>query len=189
MTIPATRPTVDAAAGIEIRALTAADAHWHLDGLCELLEDGVRAGASLGFLAPLARREAELDWQDLQPALSDANLLWIARAAEHIVGCVHMRLATTADARHRATVERLVVLSTHRRRGIAGALLAAAEREALERGRTLLVLDVDAAAEAARALHRLGWDAAGTIPGYLAGADGMPRDGTRLFKRLAPDAR
>jgi len=189
MTIPARSPAADAAAGIEIRPLTAADAHWHLDGLCELLEDGVRAGASLGFLAPLARREAERDWQDLQPALSDTNLLWIARAGGRLVGCVRLRLADSADARHRATIERLVVLSTQRRRGIARALLAAAEREALERGRTLLVLDVEAGAEAAHVLRRLGWQAAGSIPGYLAGPDGTLRDGTRLFKRWVSDAR
>jgi acetyltransferase len=187
--MPAPHPGAAAAPQLEIRALTGADAHWHLEGLCALLEDGVRTGTSLGFLAPLERREAERDWQELQPALSDTNLLWIAREGECILGCVRLRLAASADARHRATVERLVVLSTHRRRGIARALLAAAAGEALERGRTLLVLDVEAASDAARALQRLGWEAAGSIPAYAAGPDGTLRDGARLFRRLAPGAR
>jgi ribosomal protein S18 acetylase RimI-like enzyme len=183
---PAPLAVADAVPDLEIRALTAADAHWQLDGLCELLEDGVRSGASLGFLVPLSRREAEQDWQDLQPTLSDDNQLWVARADGRLLGCLRLRLATSADARHRAAVERLVVRSTHRRRGIARALLAAAERAARAQGRTLLLIEVDADGSAACALQRLDWRVAGTIPGHAAAPDGTLRDGAILFRQLAP---
>lgn len=186
---PAPLSAADAVPELEIRALTAADAHWQLDGLCELLEDGVRSGASLGFLAPLSRREAEQDWQDLQPTLSDADQLWVACADGRLLGCLRLRLATSADARHRATVERLVVHSTHRRRGIARALLATAEQAAQAQGRTLLLIEVDADGAAAGALQRLGWRVAGSIPAYAAAPDGRLRDGALLFRQLAPDRR
>ena len=169
---------------LDIRPLTRADAHWHLDGLAALLLDGVHAGASLGHLLPLSRDDAERDWSALQVQLSDDELLWIARRGEELVGCVRLRLAGAAGDRHRAAVERLVVASAHRRQGTATALLAAVEHEALERGLRLLVADVEAGAEAGRRFAHLGWETAGTIPGYLSAPDGTPRDATRLFRRL-----
>jgi len=174
---------------LDIRALTRADAHWHLDGLAELLLDGVHAGASLGHLLPLSRQEAERDWEAVQQDLSDTELLWIARRGERLVGCVRLRLEAAASDRHRAAIERLVVASTQRRCGIARALLAAVEREAVERGLRLLVADVEAGTAACRALSRLGWESAGTIPGYATAPDGTPRDAARLFKRLDPTTR
>ena len=168
----------------DIRLLTRADAHWHLDGLAALLLDGVHAGASLGHLLPLSRDDAERDWEALQPRLSDTELLWIARDDAQVVGCIRLHIDAAPDGRHRAAIERLVVASTHRRRGIAAALLVAAEREAGERGVRLLIADVEAGSDAAHALARLGWQSSGAIPGYVMTPDGRSRDGARLFRRV-----
>ena len=179
-----TAPSAHDIAPLEIRALTRADAHWHLEGLADLLLDGVHAGASLGYLLPLSRQEACRDWEGVQQALSDTELLWIARRDERLLGCVRLRLEAAAGDRHRATIERLVVNSRHRRQGIATALLDAVEREAAERALRLLVADVETDSAASRALCRLGWQSAGTIPGYVVAPDGTPRDAARLFKCL-----
>lgn len=174
----------DGTAPLEVRALTRADAHWYVNALTDLLLDGVHAGASLGHLLPLSRQQAGCDWEAVQQALSDTELLWIARRGERLLGCVRLRLMAAASECHRATIERLVVHSTHRRQGIATALLAAVEREAAERALRLFVADVETDSAALRALCRLGWQAAGTVPGYLVAPDGTPRDAARLFKRL-----
>jgi ribosomal protein S18 acetylase RimI-like enzyme len=183
---PAPHPggSPDAAGGVELRVVTAADAHWHLDGLSDLLQDAVGSGASMGHLAPLARAEAERDWQALQAVLSDDDLLWIACAGPRIVGCVRLRLETSAGGRHRGTIERIAVHTGHRRRGIGGALLATAEDEAIDRGRGLLLLDVESGSAAERFFERRGWQAAGTVPGFAAAPDGALRAATRRFKHL-----
>src|SRR3954471_19149957 len=95
------RETGQFQAPIEVRPVTAADAHWHVDGLSALLQDGVAAGASLGHLASLSQADAERDWLALQPTLSDDDLLWIACAGERIVGCLRLRLEGGPNARHR----------------------------------------------------------------------------------------
>lgn len=58
----------------------------------------------------------------------------------------------------------------HRRRGIASALTAAAEREALARGHDRLRLEVSVAADAAQALYRrAGYVDAGVPPRHVHG--------------------
>jgi len=169
-------------APVEIQALTRADAHWHLDGLCALLRDGVADGAALGFLAPPDRSDAERDWDAVQEALGEHQRLWIAREGARVVGCVRLLDATEPSGRHRATVERLLVTPARRGRGIARALLAAVEREALSRERTLLVADVETDSPAHRALLRLGWLEAGTVPGHAMSPGGGLRASTRVFR-------
>jgi len=171
---------------VEWRFVTAADAHWHLDGLCALLEDDVAGTASLGPLAPLSRAEAERDGQRLLSTLSGDDLLWVASAVSRTVGCVRLRLETSASGRHRGVVERLAVHSSYRGRGVASTLLATLEDEALERGRTLLLLDVESGSAAERFFERRGWQAAGTVPGFVAMPNGTFCAATRRFKRLGP---
>jgi ribosomal protein S18 acetylase RimI-like enzyme len=55
---------------------------------------------------------------------------------------------------------------SHRGRGVAMALLRAAERVAVERGRTLLVLDTAADGGASGLYEGLGYTLAGAIPDY-----------------------
>jgi len=55
---------------------------------------------------------------------------------------------------------------SHRGRGVAKALMQQAERAAVERGRTLLVLDTAVDGGAAGLYEGLGFTAAGAIPDY-----------------------
>lgn len=55
---------------------------------------------------------------------------------------------------------------SHRGRGVANALMRAAEENAVERGRTLLVLDTAVEGGASRLYEKLGYIRAGTIPDY-----------------------
>ena len=70
-----------------------------------------------------------------------------------------------------------------RRRGLADALMAAAESAALDCGRTLLVLDT-ASEDAKRVYERRAWVPAGTIPQYALNPDGTPCDTVIYWKRL-----
>ncbi len=73
-----------------------------------------------------------------------------------------------------------------RRRGLAEALMAAAEAAAVDVGRSLLVLDT-ASGDAERVYRRLGWHPVGTIPGYALWPAGGLVDTTIFYKQLAAE--
>jgi ribosomal protein S18 acetylase RimI-like enzyme len=79
---------------------------------------------------------------------------------------------------------KLLVRPSARRQGIAGALMREVEELARGHGRTLLVLDT-AGDVAERFYRRLGYLAAGTIPGYARSAQGA-LEATVIFYKVLP---
>jgi ribosomal protein S18 acetylase RimI-like enzyme len=73
---------------------------------------------------------------------------------------------------------------SHRGRGIATALLRAAEAEALSKGRRLLVLDTATEEGAACLYERLGYTRAGEIPDYALKPHGGLTGTLIYWKRL-----
>jgi GNAT superfamily N-acetyltransferase len=71
-----------------------------------------------------------------------------------------------------------------RKLSLATALMAAAERTARDRGKTLLVLDTVTGGDAERLYARLGWQRTGVIPDYALMPDGKPCDTTIFWKRI-----
>jgi GNAT superfamily N-acetyltransferase len=140
-----------------------------LDALDTLLRDAVESGASVGFLPPLGAKESRAFWQEtLDEVAAGTRLALGAWLDEQLVGTVHLALATKPNGRHRGEVQKLLVHTTARRRGIAQKLLDAIERAALESGRTLLVLDTEQGSDAERLYRRVGYSEAGVIPRFAA---------------------
>lgn len=155
-----------------------------LPELVELLRDAVDGGASIGFLPPLAREEAETYWHKVVDALKKPNrIMLIARNEGAVVGTVQLNLESRPNGRHRAEVMKLIVHSTQRRRGIARALMQAIEAEARNANRTTLVLDTRVGDAAEKLYLKLGWIAAGEIPRFAANADGT-LDATKIMFKL-----
>lgn len=171
-------------AEVAVRRIQSAD-HAPRDALIDLLIDVVNGGASVGFLAPLARDRAAGYWSHLLPSLGGALALWVAEAEGHLVGSVQLALCEKENGRHRADLQKLMVMRAHRGRGIATALLAAAEAFARADGRSLLVLDTEAQSDAERVYHRLGWRRVGEIPAYAARTDGELWATAYYYKQLA----
>src|SRR5713226_8048392 len=107
----------------------------------ELLEDSVESGASIGFLAPLPAHDGHEFWRAVRSELADGRVLLGAYVDGKLVGSVQLAPVAKPNGRHRAEVQKLLVLQAFRGRGIAKALMAAVERKAAELGRWLLVLD------------------------------------------------
>ena len=151
----------------------------------EILIDSVEHGASVGFLAPLGRAEADAYWQRIANAVADGRCLVLAAGSAEgtVVGTVQLDVDTLPNQPHRATVSKLLVHSAARRRGVGRALMAGLEREALNAGRWLLTLDT-ATAEAARLYQRMGWTLAGVIPRYALNPDGTLTDTAYYWKQL-----
>lgn len=171
----------------EIRTVSAGEMPALLPALTALLRDAVDGGASLGFLPPLDPGEAAAYWHVvLAEVRAGTRVLLVARVdGRHLAGTVQLALATKSNAKHRAEVEKLAVLTAERGKGIGTALMGAAEAAALAKGRTLLVLDTRKG-DPAEALYRdLGYAELGVLPGFTRDARGASHDTVFFYKHLS----
>jgi GNAT superfamily N-acetyltransferase len=157
-------------------------------GLCDLLVDCVDGGASVSFMWPLTRAKAEQFWNGVAAsAARGERLVFVATERDgSIVGTVQVVWAQPENQPHRCDVAKMLVLRRARRAGVGAALLEAAERAALEHGRTLLVLDTATGGDGYRLYARHGWQRCGEIPNYALWPDGRPCATTIYFKSLQP---
>ncbi|HXF80349.1 MAG TPA: GNAT family N-acetyltransferase [Usitatibacter sp.] len=154
-------------------------------GLCELLRDCVDHGASVGFLSPLDAAAAARYWERVLAAVEQGSLLlWVAEDGDRVVGSVQLEPCPKDNGRHRAELQKLLVLTAHRGRGLARALMAEAERFAREARRTLLVLDTEVGSVAESVYRTLGWTRAGEIPDYATTPAGKLHPTVYYYKRL-----
>ncbi|WP_411034367.1 GNAT family N-acetyltransferase [Shinella sp. BYT-45] len=169
----------------EIRLLDHSETLARIGGLAEVLADCVTDGASVGFMAPCGPADAVPFWQGVAAAVGeDATLLFAAERAGRVVGTVQVGIRQMPNQPHRADVKKLLVRASERGRGIARALMAAAEAEAARRGKTLLVLDTATGSPAETVYQRLGWQRAGVIPDYALYPDGRYCATTFFYKRI-----
>ncbi|MEU9861830.1 GNAT family N-acetyltransferase [Streptomyces sp. NPDC047971] len=158
-----------------------------VDGLADVLADGVASGASLGFLQPFGHEAAAAWWHTRRPALDDGTLrVWAARTPEGVVGTVSLALEPRANGRHRAEIVKLMVHRKARGRGLARRLLSTAERAAREAGVTLLLLDTESDSAAELLYATTGWTRFGTVPAYATDPTGALRDCSFFYKALTP---
>lgn len=160
------------------------------EALVGLLTECVAGGASIGFLAPLARTEAEAYWSKVEGEVrGGGKVLLVAREgiSGPIVGSAQLGLEARANGRHRAEVQKVMVRPTARRRGIATRLMEAIEAEARARRVTLLFLDTSDSHAGARPLYEaLTYVYVGGIPGYALDPHGTPEANAIYYKTLAP---
>jgi GNAT superfamily N-acetyltransferase len=149
--------------------------------LAEILVGVVAAGASVGYLPPLARDDAAAYWRGVcKPGV----VLVVATEAGRIVGTGQLDLAMRPNGRQRAEVCKVLVHPDAQGRGIGRLVMAALEAEARAEGRTLLHLDTDAEATSNRLYAAMGYIMLGTIPGWALAADGTTRGTTFYYKEL-----
>ena len=158
-----------------------------MPGLIALLQDSVRGGASVGFLAPVTAETAQRHWQGVFEQLAGNVRLWVACGVDgRVLGSVQLELCGKENGRHRAEVQKLFVHSAERGRGIASQLLQSVEAYAREHGRTLLVLDTLKGSHAEAMYRRQGWQFVGYIPDYAGHPDGVLEATAVFYKRIPP---
>jgi len=157
-----------------------------IEPLSDLLIDAVHSGASIGFLAPVARETARRYWSGILAALGDSLLLWVVESNGQVVGSVQLALCEKENGRHRAEVQKLFVLRSARGLGISTSLMQAVEAAARSQRRSLLVLDTLLSSHAENVYRHLGWQRAGEIPDFAAAPDGELFPTVYYFKRLEP---
>jgi len=156
-----------------------------ITGLSDVLIDCVEGGASVSFMLPMTRTKAETFWRRAAAGVTRGERVVLAAEdpAGTIVGTVQVILEQPENQPHRGDLAKMLVHRRARKHGVGAALLAAAERSALDAGKTLLVLDT-ASADAGRLYARHGWQPCGQIPHYALLPDGTPCATTLFFKFL-----
>lgn len=173
----------------DIRMVGADEATARIDELCDVLVDCVMGGASVGFMAPYGRQEAQLFWQGVIDTVADrSTLLFIAEVGGVIAGTVQVGMRQMPNQGHRADVKKLLVREDARGRGLARRLMERAENEAAAGGKTVLVLDTATGSPAETVYRKLGWNWVGVIPDYALYPDGRFCSTTLFYKRVGRDA-
>jgi GNAT superfamily N-acetyltransferase len=157
-----------------------------IQGLSDVLIDCVEGGASVSFMHPMSRAKAESFWRAAATSAvhGERIILTANDATGTIVGTVQIVFAWPENQPHRADLAKMLVRRSARRAGTGAMLLHAAERQALELGKTLLVLDTVTGGDAERLYVRHGWQRCGVIPNYALFPDGRSCDTTVFFKSL-----
>ena len=174
---------------VTLQRLDSANFANYREGLIVLLLDAVNDGASIGFLADLDEGEAADYFAQVHAAMTDGSLLlWVAHEQGRVLGSVQLSLCQKPNGLNRAEIQKLLVLSDARRRGIARLLMQAVEQEAATRKRGLLYLDTEAGSDAEQLYRHLGYQCIGGLPDYACGPDGIYRANAIYYKTLTrPD--
>jgi ribosomal protein S18 acetylase RimI-like enzyme len=135
--------------------------------LSEILVEVVANGGSVSFMHPLSSDAADAFWEgSLASAARGERIVLGAFDGENLVGTVTLLLNCPPNQPHRAEIAKLMTRISHRGRGVGRALMLAAESAAVERERTLLVLDTAVDGGASKLYEGLGFTLAGVIPDY-----------------------
>ncbi|WP_291864631.1 GNAT family N-acetyltransferase [Bradyrhizobium sp.] len=135
--------------------------------LSEILIETVAHGGSVSFMHPLPPEAAGTFWDSaLAAAGRDERIILGAWDGDVLAGTVTLLLDCPPNQPHRAEIAKMMTRLGHRGRGIATALMRMAEELAVQRNRTLLVLDTATDGGAAGLYEKLGFTLAGEIPDY-----------------------
>jgi GNAT superfamily N-acetyltransferase len=153
-------------------------------GLCDVLIDCVEGGASVSFMLPYSRGDAEKYFEKVIASVARGETVLVAAKLDgRTVGAVQLGLDMPPNQPHRGDIRKLLVHRAARKHGLGAALMERAEQEAKARGRTLLVLDT-AGSEAERLYVRTGWQRVGVVPDYAMWPGGGFCDTTFFWKKL-----
>jgi ribosomal protein S18 acetylase RimI-like enzyme len=153
--------------------------------LADLLVETVASGGSVSFMHPLAPEAAADFWAGaLAAAERGERIIFGAWDRDALVGTVTLLLDLPPNQPHRAEIAKMMTRVSHRGRGVATALLHAAEAVAAAKGRSLLVLDTAKDEGAAGLYERQGFSLAGEIPDYALKPHGGLTSTLIYWKRI-----
>jgi GNAT superfamily N-acetyltransferase len=150
--------------------------------LAEILIATVAAGGSVHFMHPVPQAAALDYWRE---ALADPGRIVLGGFVdEALVGTVTLWLATPPNQPFRGEIWKLMTDPAARRRGVARALMLAAEQLAVAQGRRLLNLDTASEGGAGPLYESLGWVRVGEIPDFAYRPHGGLVATTLYYKQL-----
>jgi GNAT superfamily N-acetyltransferase len=156
------------------------------DALADLLVETVAHGGSVSFMHPMPIADARAFWDTaLRAAEAGGRIVLGAVRDGDLLGTVSLILDMPPNQPHRAEIAKMMTRVAVRGQGIATALLAVAETEAIARGRSMLMLDTASDGGASSLYERCGFVFAGELPDFALKPHGG-LTGTRLYwKKIA----
>lgn len=153
--------------------------------LAALLTDVVAVGGSVGFMHPIAEAEARAFWTASLEAARGERFIWGAFEGEQLLGTGTLLTTMPPNQPHRAELAKMMTRPHARGRGVASALAQEALAAAVQRSKTLGVLDTAADEGTGPFYETMGFTLAGEIPDFALKPHGG-LTGTQLYwKRLA----
>ena len=157
-----------------------------ITALADLLIETVANRGSIGFMHPVSPAKAVAFWGAALAAAERGQRVVLGAFEERVlVGTVSLLLDCPENQPHRGEIAKMMTALRYRGQGVATALLAAAERIAVDRGRTLLTLDTAEQEGAAGLYEKMGYQRTGLIPDFAL----MPYGGLTgtivYWKRIA----
>ena len=155
--------------------------------LADLLIETVANRGSIGFMHPVSPAKAVAFWgASLGAAERGQRVVLGAFDGPDLAGTVSLLLDCPENQPHRGEIAKMMTALRYRGKGVATALLAEAERIAVEKGRTLLTLDTAEQEGAAGLYEKMGYQRTGLIPDFAL----MPYGGLTgtivYWKRIGP---
>ena len=181
-----TSARVRSSAAPDVRALDLDGYRAAILELSALIVDAVEGGAGITFLRGVTLEKAGAWWRSLEPDVASGRTTPFVAMDEdgRIVGSTLLVRSTYENTPHRAEIGKVIVRRSHRRRGLASALMLAAEERARDDGRWLLVLDTVEGSAAEALYESLGWQTTGVVPNFAMNPDGETQAATFFWKDL-----
>jgi ribosomal protein S18 acetylase RimI-like enzyme len=135
--------------------------------LADLLIETVANRGSIGFMHPVSPAKAVAFWGGALAAADRGQRVVLgAFDGTDLAGTVSLLLDCPENQPHRGEIAKMMTAVRFRGRGVASKLLREAERIAVERGRTLLILDTAEQEGAAGLYEKMGYQRTGLIPDF-----------------------
>ncbi|TGT74527.1 GNAT family N-acetyltransferase [bacterium M00.F.Ca.ET.159.01.1.1] len=158
--------------------------------LADLLVETVAAGGSVSFMHPLSPDAARDFWRkSLAAAARGERAVLGAWQDGALAGTVTLLLDLPPNQPHRAEIAKLMTGRDHRGKRVATRLMREAEKLAVEKGRTLLVLDTASEEGASGLYEKLGFTLTGEIPDFALKPHGGLTGTLIYWKRIGRAAR
>lgn len=169
---------------MRIEIATERSARAALPGLIDIVVDSVDNGGSIGWLPPMRTDAAASYWEERLAALARGDcVLLLAWVDDALAGTAQLNLAQRENGSHRAEVQKVLVHTRFRRRGIARQLMHHLEDCARQHERSLLFLDTREGDASEYLYQQLGYQRVGAIPRYVNSGGGR-FDATILYAKI-----
>ncbi|MEJ1160660.1 GNAT family N-acetyltransferase [Prosthecomicrobium sp. N25] len=156
-----------------------------IERLADILVAVVAGGGSVSFMHPLPRERARAFWDGALAAAARGERLVLGAFVDgSLAATVTLHLDCPPNQPHRGEIAKLMTHPDHRGQGLARALMEEAERHAVARGRTLLVLDTATDGGARGLYEQRGFTLAGEIPDYALKPHGGLTGTLLYWKRI-----